>query len=1244
MYHKRFTAFLLICMIWIGCCLFPAAADEDVIFSADFEEASGFGSVTGSFSLPGGTVRIFNDGFYRAESDETHGRYMVWECDTPGKNVYVPVTLTARPSSDYILSMDFCYEELAAVKAGQCTLNLIQFYSLSPAKEWYNLLNMEQDGTLFAYSGSGKSDAERLELGRLEPGAWYTVEVLVDVSTEQYAVRLNGDLISPVLHIAASATSGDYSGMTVSEYRLIGFNAIVSGRSCVGFDNIRIAGCDDLNFPTDEPERVNLFAGAPVLEGRYDEEGAFLSDADYQTRVLAVQPGSELTIAAFSQKQTIAGALLNADGECTRVLELSELTEAEALAGGYSIRRLNVPSDCASVAVTVPARRAYITLVTEDDPFDSSGYYHDFGISAMTGRPQVQLWQKRALFVGDSIAAGFCDTSVGNVQRAWAGRVAYDYDMTYVNAAVSGATLSTASGKRVVDQLRQCSGDFDYVLLQGGINDAAANVPVGSIGMGTEGAEPDLSTYAGALEELLATAVERFPDAAIGFVTTYNAVATGETAEVYGTYQEVTREICEKWNVPLMDWYADPNINDITLAVDTDFYLEDGLHPNSLGYDRLTPYVESFLAELSPWNTQTQPEESGESSAEGETETPSPQESASPTDSGAPDPENPSGGCASSAGVAGLWLLLPAVAVLLFRRRRGRSKGRRWGQSVSLLLLPCMIILPACTKAPAEQPTASQTPEVSAGESTNTPEEPEEPGEGIMLSEEVTDGNLRIYPVPDSYRRSKNARITVNGHSAPLVYGGSVYDPLANYDSCSFAAGVDEAVTLEITVAADIEQYEISCQSAEPRAEVSGNTLTIVTEGPHDMIVKINDLREIVICADPPETDVPASEGSGIYNVAAQYGADTSGQELATAAFYKAIRDAAAAGGGTVYVPNGVYLISNLILQSNVSLYLEAGAYLMCTEDTSVLSESERKTTEHGHTVDYPISWMFTTASGSENIRIYGRGTIDGRGALMKQQHGWLINLIRTNKTSDFTLEGVTLRDSSHWGCIIYGSTQVSIRGTKHLNLVKNLNEDDGIDICSSRNVEVLDTLVISQDDPYSVKSYAVGETSDVRFEGGLTWTRCAAAKVGYGHVTNVSNIAFRNITAHRCMFGVNITQYQGQADTTNVTFENITVNGFTLLSDHDRASWILIDYKDESTGGNVRGITVSDIRIRSLELLDGYSGRADNNVINSLSESANVDGVILRNITIDGQLCRTLEEMEVTLGGPCGSVVVEAA
>ena len=787
MFWKRFFAFFVCLLLLAGSFLFQAGAADDPVLSADFEEASGFDTVAGTFSLPGGSVRIFNDGFYRAETDENHGRYMIWECETPGKNTYVPVTLTVRPTVDYVLSLDFRYEELAEVKAGQCTLNLIQLYSLS-------------------------------------------------------------------------------------------------------------------------------------------------------------------------------------------------------------------------------------------------------------------------------------------------------------------------------------------------------------------------------------------------------------------------QEICRKWNIPLLDWYSDPNINVIILSVDTDAYLEDGLYPNSQGYDRLTPYVERFLADLIPYSSTQQPgPDQEETTAGADTGTqPVPVPSGESTDDASADPVD-SDGCASAAGV--LWLF-PAVAVaaplLFFRRSYHRCGGHR--RMVCLLLLSGLVVLPSCAGAQNGQTNTRPPENFTDGQSEGSQktEEPAEPDGGIMLSEEIVDGDLRIYPVPDSYRRSDTAVITVNGHAAPLVYIGSVYDPLSNYDTCSFAAGIDAPVILEITVQADIQEYEISCQSTEPRAEIDGRTLTIVTDGPHDMIVRIDNLREIVICADPPETDVPPPEGDGIYNVATQYGADTRGRELATAAFYKAIRDAAGAGGGIVYVPDGVYLLSNLILQSNVSLYLESGAYLMCTEDTAVLTESERKTTEHGHTVDYPISWMFTTASGSENIRIFGRGTIDGQGALMKLKHGWLINLIRTNITSDFTLEGVTLRDSSHWGCIIYQSTRVDIRGTKHLNLVKNLNEDDGIDVCSSREVEVLDTVVIAQDDPYSVKSYAIAETSDVRFEDGLTWTRCAAAKAGYGHVTNVSNIVFRGITAHRCMFGVNITQYQGRADTTGVTFEDITINGFTRLSDHDPASWIFIDYKDSSVGGNVRDVTVSDIHIRSLELMDGYSGLAD--------------------------------------------------
>ena len=239
MFCKRFYAFFVCLLLLAGSFLFQAGAADDPVLSADFEEASGFDTVAGTFSLPGGSVRIFNDGFYRAETDENHGRYMIWECETPGKNTYVPVTLTVRPTVDYVLSLDFRYEELAEVKAGQCTLNLIQLYSLSPAKEWYNLINMEADGTLFAYSGGRKSDAERLELGRLDKDTWYTLEVLIDVSTEQYALRVNGGTFEH-----QDSASSNWTPLAVS-----GGNAYITGGTFNGSREIFFTDRLTLPFP-----------------------------------------------------------------------------------------------------------------------------------------------------------------------------------------------------------------------------------------------------------------------------------------------------------------------------------------------------------------------------------------------------------------------------------------------------------------------------------------------------------------------------------------------------------------------------------------------------------------------------------------------------------------------------------------------------------------------------------------------------------------------------------------------------------------------------------------------------------------------------------------------------------------------------------------------------------------------------------------------------------------------------------
>ncbi len=61
---------------------------------------------------------------------------------------------------------------------------------------------------------------------------------------------------------------------------------------------------------------------------------------------------------------------------------------------------------------------------------------------------------------------------------------------------------------------------------------------------------------------------------------------------------------------------------------------------------------------------------------------------------------------------------------------------------------------------------------------------------------------------------------------------------------------------------------------------------------------------------------------AAIHNVL-DYGAVADGRTLNTAAIQSAIDAAFGAGGGTIYVPPGVYLVGGLVLLSRVTLYLE---------------------------------------------------------------------------------------------------------------------------------------------------------------------------------------------------------------------------------------------------------------------------------------------------------------------------------
>ncbi len=106
------------------------------------------------------------------------------------------------------------------------------------------------------------------------------------------------------------------------------------------------------------------------------------------------------------------------------------------------------------------------------------------------------------------------------------------------------------------------------------------------------------------------------------------------------------------------------------------------------------------------------------------------------------------------------------------------------------------------------------------------------------------------------------------------------------------------------------------------------------------------------------------------------YGAKADGQTLNTKAINQAIDMCSQAGGGTVYVPAGLWLTGPIIFKSNVNLHLAKGALVQFSsnfDDFPLI-----KTTYEGLTAVRCQAPLY--ALNAENVAITGFGVLDGAG------------------------------------------------------------------------------------------------------------------------------------------------------------------------------------------------------------------------------------------------------------------------
>ncbi|MCU1239215.1 MAG: hypothetical protein JWP63_7182 [Candidatus Solibacter sp.] len=101
---------------------------------------------------------------------------------------------------------------------------------------------------------------------------------------------------------------------------------------------------------------------------------------------------------------------------------------------------------------------------------------------------------------------------------------------------------------------------------------------------------------------------------------------------------------------------------------------------------------------------------------------------------------------------------------------------------------------------------------------------------------------------------------------------------------------------------------------------------------------------------------------SGAYDVKA-YGATGDGKTLDTPAINKAIEAAAAAGGGTVWIPAGNYLCFSIRLKSNVAPHLDEGATIIAaTRWRAAPAATMRPSRMRGTNIRISDTAIFTTA------------------------------------------------------------------------------------------------------------------------------------------------------------------------------------------------------------------------------------------------------------------------------------------
>lgn len=204
----------------------------------------------------------------------------------------------------------------------------------------------------------------------------------------------------------------------------------------------------------------------------------------------------------------------------------------------------------------------------------NEGNYGEYSLKNTEAFSDSPISGRAVIFLGSSVTYGY-----GSLGVSFADFLEETDGITAIKEAVSGTTLVDIKSNSYVSRMKTIDKNInaDAFVCQLSTNDATKEIPLGEITDGFDKNNFDTQTVAGAIEYIIAYAKETW-NCPVVFYT-----QSKYDSEHYAKMVELLLEIQKKWDITVIDFWNNDEINSIT-EEQRKIYLVDHIHPTKAGY------------------------------------------------------------------------------------------------------------------------------------------------------------------------------------------------------------------------------------------------------------------------------------------------------------------------------------------------------------------------------------------------------------------------------------------------------------------------------------------------------------------------------------------------------------------------------------------------------------------------------------------------------------------------------------